>query len=279
MDEIERAAEKRGYFIMVQFTPLPEDNMEFNAIKIAVSRKVDGMLWLPAHQSSHYQDAVELLVNNKVPIVLLESGISGLESADVVTYDHPSACRQAIKHLVDCGYRRLVHLTNDESMAVRKRIADDFRSMSLEYNIKGEVLCWRLDRQDEKLANFLDQLKEPVGFYCENETLSVQLTRIAQSKGIDIPARLGIIGIGDPLVGGNYLNLRLGELLRPSLSAVRRPYHEMAMHAVELLVDKLEGKADTSSRTIAIPMPFVARESTCGKKVYAANAEVGKERR
>ena len=267
MDEVGRAARKHGYGIAIQFTSSPEEGMEAKAINRAISSQVDGILWNPAFQSSCYLQVIEQLKSSGLPIVVVGSAIEGLTEADFVGFDCTLACKQVIEHFVDRGYNTVVHLTGNDVTPVRKNFIDEFQSKAANYGVRAEVLILEKDEQvNEVLRDYLSAVGKPAGFYCENDWSSIELMRAAQSAGLAIPDEIGIVAMGDVLFGGCY---RLGELVTPCLTAIRRPYRQMAFKAVELLVERIEEKYNGAGRDIILPMELIQRESTCRESIRA----------
>jgi len=262
MDVAERTAEQNGYAMMVQYTPTPSHAIQHRDLLAALERRVDGILWMASNCGSDHQQLIASMKQAGTWPVLLEAEPAHWPQVDVVGINTGQACRQAVGHLLEQGYAQLVHLTYEPVEGPRRICAEQFLAAAAQQGVEGRILC--IDPSQDvsgQILTFISQRDDPgpVGFLCENDWVGIDLTRLLESTGLSIPDDAGVVIIGDLLLGDRFY---LGELTRPKLTAVQRPYGQMAAKAVELLMRRIREKQSTPPQQILLDMQLIVRDSS-----------------
>jgi len=90
-----------------------------------------------------------------------------------------------------------------------------------------------------------------------DELTAIQIMRYLKVKRYNIPDEISIIGFSIGNLGEHYL---------PSLSAIDQKAEEQGRCAVEILIDRIEGKLQTEPLAIQLEANIIHRESTLMKK-------------
>ncbi len=259
IDGIEQLAQARGYSTMIQFTPMPDPQTELRALRAAVERRVDGLIWQSAQPYAVSGAVLELLRRADMPVVLLQYPLDGAPHLDVVSFDWEDGLRQGIRHLQAAGYASVLHLLSENCYAPQARRADLFTHLAAEAGIPSRVLRGKLQDFTGVVRDYLREHPEPVGMFGQH-WLALHARNAAESLGRAVPEEVGILMLGDMRFGGGF---QVSEMSRPRLSTVDLSGPELAARAVEGMISRLRKKqADSERREYVIPARLRAREST-----------------
>jgi len=177
----------------------------------------------------------EQLANTGLPYVLGESAAMGIRCQSLL-HDPAAACRMAFHHLLDVGFHNL-------SLVAQRGPGMDQKREVFENLMATEGLRWAAQPlahggEAHTLQTWLDQLPRPMGIYCANSWLLLQILRHCREHNWSIPEDLAIIsGWHDPMVNRLY-----GE----SISGVRLDEAGMGQRAVALLAQLFESDSATA---------------------------------
>ena len=262
MDTVQFTAQELGYSLMVQFTPAPDICAERAAVQAALERRVDGIIWQPASPGHIPEDIAGMLKSAGTYVVLLQSPEKELPHVDVVRVDYESACREAVSHLISSGYTELVHVAFDLSYELRHYRAELFKKITGEMGVDSFVLAADVSEIGNLIADHIRTHRGRIGFYGQDfPTLDV--IEIAEKQDRSIPDDIGIVILGDLKIGEKY---RVGELLRPKLTAIQVPADKLAERAVRTLVGRIKGTEVGPGKTHIIPARLIPRQSTTHDK-------------
>ena len=83
------------------------------------------------------------------------------------------------------------------------------------------------------------------------DMVAIGIIKEAKKQGIKIPEELAVVG---------YDDIPAAEVVEPTLTTVRQPKLEMGDYAINMIVDKIEGRESTVKHT-ELPTKFIVRES------------------
>ncbi len=92
----------------------------------------------------------------------------------------------------------------------------------------------------------------PTAIFCGNEQTAMGAYKALKERGLRIPEDVAIVGFDNQEIIASHL--------RPALSTVALPHHEMGRWAVEHLIDGAT-RGETPPTRRAIACPYVERES------------------
>lgn len=89
-----------------------------------------------------------------------------------------------------------------------------------------------------QMTELLAQKPRPTVVLCSNDTVAIGAFNAARALGLGVPQDVSLVGFDDlPMAGWEVF----------SLTTVHQPMEEMARTAVRLLIERIEGKVETSS--------------------------------
>lgn len=263
------AAHAEGFEVVLANTD--EDlSAERTAVGVLLDKRVDGMIVVPANPAEvgHLVDAQD----RGVPIVLLDRGSPGIR-CDMVVVDNQHAARNAVRHLVRLGHRRIaIVLEGDsaipaaEAATARLRAGSGVTSPLREIGwasalreagfavTEDLVRRARYDRQDARrtAAEALALPDRPTALVTTDETMTLGAIDAILDGGLEIPRDVSLVGFDD---------LAWTTIVRPPLSVVAQPVHELGVTATQRLLGRLAG-FDGPPETVILRTTFLVRGST-----------------
>ena len=114
----------------------------------------------------------------------------------------------------------------------------------------------------------LDQHR-PTALVASNDLLAIGCYDALEERGLTCPDDLSVVGFNDmPLIGR----------LKPALTSVHVPQHELGVEAGRLLLDQLSGRISTP-RAVLLPVSLVVRASTSPPRRATPRRRPATERR
>ncbi|HTW20371.1 MAG TPA: LacI family DNA-binding transcriptional regulator [Mycobacteriales bacterium] len=270
-------ARSKGYDVVVANSE-EDPQLERRAVQTLLERRVDGMVVAPTElrQAAHLDDVVA----SSVPIVLVDRSVRGL-AADCVLIDNVSAARDAVKHLIERGHRRIgvatTHLLSDDLIAELDEAALDARhAQTTVARAVGYVRAMRaaaLPVVPELIANatynrpdayravraLLALPKPPTAVLAVDDLLTLAAFEAVQDSGLRFPGECTVLGFDD---------LDWTTIVRPRLTVVAQPAYDIGATAARRLLARIDG--DTSpAQTLLLEAKLVERESTAQAPVKA----------
>ena len=149
-----------------------------------------------------------------------------------VDVDNQGAMRGSVKHLVEMGHRRIVHLTLADKSSFDKRVRRDFFSEAMrEFGLfewaEGFVET-EFFAADEELVRKVVAMGA-TGIVAMNDLLAIDFIKAAEQAGVSIPNDLSIIGV-DGVDAPNY-----------DLTSMEFSFEDIGLNATEALVDRMKG--------------------------------------
>jgi LacI family transcriptional regulator len=263
------AARAEGFEVILVNTD-EELAAERAAVGVLLDKRVDGLIVVPAQpgESAHLQDAQD----RGIPIVLLDRGSPGV-SCDVVVVDNQRAARNAVRHLVRLGHRRVAIVVEGQtalsaSEVVTARLRADSGTTSPLREIGWAAALReaglpitddlirraRYERDDARsvTAAALAMPDRPTALVTTDETMTLGAIDAILDARLEMPRDISLVAFDD----GPWATL-----MRPPLTVVAQPVHELGVTATQRLLSRLAG-FDGPPETVVLRTTFVVRGST-----------------
>ena len=201
-------------------------------------------------------NAMELLALNdcKVPMVLIGRPTIQLPWPHV-SVDNRDGARQATRHLMQLGRKRILHLGSPRSQTTMADRAAGYREAMQSANMNAEVIDSDGTPEDgyERLKQRLDSKgPAPDSVFAATDRLAVAAMALAADRHLHVPRDLAIVGFDD---------IPLAAQLRPSLSTMAQPAYELGTVAISMAKRLVAGEP---VNPITLSVRLTARESTLG---------------
>ena len=218
------------------------------------SRQVEGFIVATARLDHpllaqlHAQGVKMILVNRRA------------EGVDVpsITPDDATGVGLAVKHLVDLGHRRIVHLAGPQTTSTGVIRARAFRSALRDHGLDDDpsliVSCeyWTEDEGARALREVLDSGADFTAVVAGNDLIALGCYDVFAERGISCPEQISVVGFNE---------MPFLDKLRPPLTTVAIPHYEIGGEAARLLLDTIE-EPDRHPRSVLMNPSLVIRAST-----------------
>lgn len=269
LDNVELTAKRLKYNTMLQFTFDRDVEAEKEALFAAIERRVDGIIWLPGFPNHDYSEILEQLERNLIDVVFVDWGLSRISIPyGIIEVDYLAPFKAFFDQVCKRGFTEVVMLTRNRVFETWGKRFQDMKAYFAEYTLPvryihaedhPQYLSERGTLMPEVILEQKDLSARPLVFSYD-DWMGVRTLFAARSKGVSVPEEMGIMVMGDILLGNSY---RLGELTSPTISGICRPAGLMGQTAVELLVSRIEGRSPRNQiERIILPASLQEREST-----------------
>lgn len=226
--------------------------IEESAVEMMLERRVDGII----HAAMYHRAVEPPAASREVPAVLLNC-YSEEGSWTSVVPDEVAGGRKATEVLLDAGHERIgfINLTPgvpaalgrregyEEALQERGLAPDETLITGCDGTARGGYGCARA---------LLGHSEPPTAIFCGNDPMAMGAYEAIRELGLRIPADVAVVGFDNQEL--------IAAHLRPALSTIALPHHEMGRWAVESLIAQAD-RGETTPVRHAIGGPYVERGS------------------
>jgi DNA-binding LacI/PurR family transcriptional regulator len=200
------------------------------------------------------------------PVVVVQGG-GRAEGLDRVDEDVDEAVALIARHLAVMGRRRPVLLGADRahradedlgvaSAAMRSALATARLDPAAAPVVRIDGVADR--RAGARAARrALDEHPDVDALLCANDEVALGALAALAARGIAVPGRVAVLG---------YDNLDDGRFSTPTLTTIDPGPARLARVALELLAERLAGRAPAKASAVTLPAHLLRRESTLGSE-------------
>lgn len=237
---IEEDAYKRGYKIIYCST---DDNTEKTKelIRLFMERNLDGYIITPP---KGLEDEIQMLINNKIPVVLFDRYFPGLET-DYVIVDNFNASKKAVQHLFDSGFENIALVTTSSDQTQMLERLSGYEKTIVKNGKKPKVLKIPFDHSAEQnikaISTYLKKNKELDAIFFSTNYLAFKgLEAISQLK-LKIPDNLAVVAFDDQ---------DFFRIYNPSITAIAQPVKDISLKLIDILLQKMESEEKPVEKVI-----------------------------
>lgn len=214
---------------------------------------VDGVLMVVPLD---YEVIVDDLKAHDLPYVIIDHH-SDTEDEPSVTATNRQGVRDAMRHLLALGHRRIGFITGRMDIACSQDRLQGYQDGLAEVGLPFDAELVRegdfLQPSGFKQGQALLQLQEPpTAIVASNDVMAFGVMDAAKAASLVIGRDISIVGFDDIFMASQTY---------PPLTSVRQPMASMGETALELLVTLLEGRTSFNLRR-ELPTELIIREST-----------------
>jgi LacI family transcriptional regulator len=251
---VELVARERGYAVIL-CASAEDPETEKRYVELLVQRRVDGLLLVPTADGDGEYLAEEQQAG--MSIVALDRPVEGIP-ADAVLVENRAGAGVATRHLVGHGHERIAFVGDAERLYTARERLTGYEEALAEAGLEP---LYRLGAADvasaDRITRELLRLPEPArptAFFAGNGLITAGILRALDAANLAVPGDAALVGFDD---------FELMSALRPHLTAVRQPAHELGRRAAELLFDRLQNGLPRPPKRLVLPAQLVVRGS-CG---------------
>ncbi|MDR8019813.1 LacI family DNA-binding transcriptional regulator [Nesterenkonia aerolata] len=219
------------------------------ALRTLVGLGVDGLVII----SSRIPPTTLEEVGRWVPTAVVGRLSERIEGVDVVFNNDAHGVRLAVHHLFAAGHRRIVHLTGSSrpvALHRQRAFVELMRGVvpEVEPRVEGP------QHLEAAIRSIVAEVRAgglaPTAVFAQTDEIAGDLMVRCFEAGVEVPEGLSIVG---------YDASSLSRFLRPALTSVNQPRHELGSTALQLVLDRFEGSG--SSRVMTLRPSLTRRDS------------------
>ncbi len=258
-EALQVAAEKRNNSLMFGITN-DSTKQEAKLVDQFLDRGVDGLIIIPAEDSSPDLSHIRNLLNMNFPLVFLSSYYSSLPMQTVMS-DLASGAYELTKSFIGAGLKNIILISGEPSLIPFRERIEGFRKAfedsGVEYNPDHVIISDGMSFEGGYAAieKVYDEIK-PDGILAINDVMAMGVISRLHSKGIRIPEDVSVAG---------YDDIATSSIQETPLTTVAQPISEMCSRAVEMLFDLIEGR-EIEKTFVKLPVSVKYRKSSIAKE-------------
>lgn len=172
--------------------------------------------------------------NGRMPIVCVENDLSPW-GFDSVMIDNRAGAHTAVRHLIEMGCRRIVHISNSNASMIAKDRRDGYWDALKDAGISRDptLLCEGDFSPQSGYKAMSKVIRSGISFdgvFAANDQMAIGALRALDAAGMSVPGDVKIVG---------YDNTFVSSLVNPSLTTISVPGYEMGTVAAQLLLDRM----------------------------------------
>ena len=243
---IEYFANKNGYKILL-CNSYQDSIKERDYIDMLKRHQVDGII-----MGSHNLETEEYL-NTNLPIVTIDRNLS--EKIPFISSDNYNGGKLATRFLIDKGCKKLAHISgplelNTPANNRYRAFMDLVTEEKIAYVVKQTKLN-EFESQEKLIYELFEENPNIDGIFASSDMIAAIIIKVAYQMKKEIPKDLKIVG---------YDDIKLANLIVPSLTTIRQPIQAMGELAINILIDQIEGK--TVPLENVLPIDLIIRQTT-----------------
>ena len=220
--------------------------------RLARERRIDGVILI---SSTVTDDELTVFREESVPSIVVARNCEYLDSVYV---NNEQGATDATDYLIGKGHTRIACITAENHGVPTSERLVGYKNSLKAHNIPfTEDLVFTVD--DDTMTNGIEvfhrlnevQPKITAVFVPAGDMVAIGIIKEAKKKGVRVPQDLAVVG---------YDDIPAAEVVEPSLTTVRQPKLEMGDYAINMIVDKIEGR-EAGVKHKELPTKFIIRES------------------
>ena len=256
---IEEVAFDRGYKVILTQTN-EKLVREKSSIDTMLANQIDGVLVSFSKETTDFEHFSRLL-DKGFPIVFFDR-VPTIENAITVTVDDYSGAFEATKHLLQQGYRNIVHLSGPANLKISKERERGYTDALIYHGFTPDpsfIVECTLGTDDEAQKTTTEILRtfknKPDAFFANNDMAAVGALLACKAAGLRVPEDIGIVG---------FSNWQFCSMIDPTLTSVVQPGFNMGAKATEILLDLIEKKIQLHefSNSVVLDTELLIRKSS-----------------
>ncbi len=247
---IESFFRKKGKDIILFNTGFDEE-IERRVARIAVAKKVDGLIVATISKSNLWEDF-------NIPTVIVDNKID-VKNIDFVLHSDINSSYKLVNHLIEKHELSKIACISgplDESSGLNKLIG--YKKALREHGIKIneeyiKIANWKKSLAYNATKELLNMKDKPQAIFTSNTNMVIGSLRYINDSGFKIPEDIAVVTFDDY----DYVSA-----FNPPLTTLERVDVEMGERAASILQDRIDGKK-YSYKEIEIDSDLIIRKS-CG---------------
>ena len=248
--EIVHAVEDRcfgaGYNLILCNTN-DEAHRQGTYLQVLAERRIDGLIVV---STGHDATLPNQLAGLGIPTVLVDREIEIAEQpCDLVETAHMQGGLLATQHLLQLGHQRIACIGGPTGLAPSEQRIAGWRSALVAAGLgQGDGLLWHghFTSQGgyEAMHALLRAATPPTAVFVCNDLMAMGALCAAHERGLRLPEALSMVGFDD---------IELTAFTSPPLTTVAQPKQRIGALAVDMLLERIDGKRQDARKVMLQP--------------------------
>ncbi|MCI8375460.1 MAG: LacI family transcriptional regulator [Lachnospiraceae bacterium] len=266
---INSVAVEKGYQIIIGdaqgvYGDVNAARREKELFKRLFASRVDGILFVTMiHQDlmeKHFNEILSRSSQSKrIPLVSLERDLTSI-GIDSVYFDSYNNAKMAVQHLIDCGCRKIGHITGPTTLQIALDRIQGYKDCIEENHLPADwtrqIEYGDYTHQSGYLAvkKLLEDMPDLDGVFCSNDQMAVGALKLLKEYGKRVPEDIKVMG---------YDDVFLSSIIEPSLSTIHIQKTHTGIKAAQMLFERIE-QPEKNKEPVGLKMSarLVVRKST-----------------
>lgn len=249
-DAVRAAAAERNLTLVLGSSDNDSDQQRRLLLNLE-SHAMEGVIGFCARDG---QDSIIEAAKHGTPFVLVNDEI-GADGVVSVRADLEEGGRLAARHLFERGHRHLGMISGNLDSGPAGLRERGFRAACTELGIVDYVVVQApqtVEGGTQGMHDLLERAPRTTAVFAFNDLMASGAIKAAVGVGRSVPEDLAVVGFDD---------IRMSELLTPSLTTVRNDPHALGLLAVETLITMIESGAPVETPA-SVKVELIVRGST-----------------
>lgn len=256
---MEDTAGRQGYNLIITQS-LESAAKETTNAHIIFNKRVDGLLISLAYDTENIRH-IEPFFKKKIPVIFFDRVHPHSDSTSIVI-DNYKAAYDITKHLIEQGFRRIMHLGGNMLRNVYAERLRGYKEALREYDLPFSKDLLHISSLTEEAgaeaaAHIMHMIKKPDAVFSANDTCAVYCMISLKEAGIQIPADIAFAG---------FNNDPISKVIEPNLTTINYSGYQVGETAATNLIEHLKGNSSIkTTNTIILRSDLIIRESSLKK--------------
>ncbi len=190
-------------------------------------------------------------------MVFFDRVCDDIDAHKVIVEDEKGAY-EAVKHLIDQGYKKIAHLAGPETLIISKNRINGYVKALKDHHIEvDESLMMEADNKEagmEAMKKLLARPDRPDAIFTVNDNAAIGALQVIKRAGYKVPEDIALIGFSD--------DQKITSLVEPHLSSIAQPAFKIGQTAGELFLKQIETPEPNKYEKIILDTELIVRASS-----------------
>ncbi|MEQ8675471.1 MAG: LacI family DNA-binding transcriptional regulator [Aggregatilineales bacterium] len=250
--EIDREAHAAGYRVIPYI--IHDDDMSDADKHLGnlMTFQPDGIVWAMTREDTSPESLEQQNIPDSIPIVTTNMDIINAPSAFVIDEVDSSKC--AVNHLIEQNYRKIGIITGPLNWSISHKRLAGWRQALADADLPNHDAQivegnWTASSGEQGMVQLFDQFPDVDAVFACNDQMALGALNVIQSRGIQVPQTLGIVG---------YDDIPEARYFTPGLTTMHQPFSEYGKIIIQALL-KMVGQNQNDEQSIILPEAKIMR--------------------
>lgn len=232
-----------------------------NYVHHQLQNQTDGLILVPTGKAS---DIIELIMQNNIPLVILDRELPDVEANTVIS-DNEAGAYQLTRYLIELGHQKIGILSGQKTIYTAVQRVKGYRQALAKHNIpidEGLILFGGFSQQegyemaDALLGRHSDRW--PTALFAGNNFIAIGILKWLYEHQYRVPEDISLVSFDD---------LPYDILRGPFVTTVSQNPYDMGIKSAELLIEQINDRS-VSPRKAILPVELAIHKSCLPASAY-----------